>query len=449
MNTIKKICLLTSLLFPLAAHGAEGGLSRDMADAEFLVVIPGKIDSYDRASVVNSAFGELTERLTAGQFSGSISMDSMSLDGYVDSVESTSDGIAVQFNKKDVMKLFQDRQIGVYLGTPPDVLLWILWEDPDGTRRILSDSDSNGFIAALKERAKFYGQSVFFPMMDSDDMAAVSPDTIDSRHMEDIAAASGRYGTRYIAVGVKNGTGLYWELFEVSKMASPVYQSTTSGEPFEIGKMMSQGMVYHFAKGKTEKIHGIRGASAPASSRVGLIGAAVGKNKVYVVIAGRMSYPEMLTVEKKLRQVQGLTKASLYQTQADQNVYEIIYNGNYDELKAGIKRIAGIKQLDASMPYNFDYDIAYAQEREEQERLEKEKAQALAAEAAAQKPTEGISENGKSENGEGESGAEGKESAAAPETQAKPAEEAGGVKKMQAIPITDPDSIIDTSNERL
>ena len=449
---LKKIALSSLIFFSLAAGAAEGGLSREMSPSEFLVTVPGKIDSYDRASVIDMAFGELTERLTAGQFAGTISLDKDSLEQYVESVDSNDGGIAVQFDKTKILKFFQDRQIGVYLGTPPDVLLWILWQDQDGTQHVLADGDSNGFITSLKARSSFYGQSVFLPMMDSDDISAVTPDTFSKHHYEDIAAASGRYGTKYLVIGSLDGGSLHWELYEISNMAVPLYQSSISGQPFDMGKMMSHDMVYHFAKGHTEKVHGIRGASAPASSRVGLIGAAVGKNKVYVVIAGRMSYSEMLKVERSLRKVSGITKLSLYQSQADQNVYEILYNGDYRELSSGIKRIPGIKQLDASQPYNYVYDYVFVTEAEEAAKKARAEAQAQAVSISA---SEGVSSNSEKKENAGNTGdkndAVAQEQPSAedkkeiqPQPELKPQQE-----KMQAIPITDPDSIIDTSNEKL
>ncbi len=451
-NFLRKIGFSSLIFFSLAAGAAEGGLSREMSPSEFLVTVPGKIDSYDRASVVDAAFGELTDRLTAGQFSGTVSIDRDSLEQYVESVDSTDGGIAVQFDKTKILKLFQDRQIGVYLGTPPDVLLWILWKDMDGSQHILADGDSNGFITSLKARASFYGQSVFLPIMDSDDISSVNANTFSEHNYEDIAGASGRYGTKYLVIGSMENGSLHWEMYEISNMANPLYQSSISGQPFDMGKMMSHDMVYYFAKGKTEKVHGIRGASAPASNRVGLIGASVGKNKVYVVIAGRMSYTEMLNVERSLKKVSGINKINLYQSQADQNVYEIIYNGNYKELSSSITRIPGIKQMDPDAPYNFVFDSVFIAEAEEAARAKAE-AQALTASSNAgvtdvseKKETGGQTAENQDKDKKTET-AEKQPSGEEQNAQQPPAKPQP--QKMQAIPITDPDSIIDTSNEKL
>ncbi len=465
MKMLQKIGLVAGLIFSLTAQAASGGLSRELTDEEFQVLIPGKIDSYDRSVVVSDAFAELTDRLTASQYPN-ISIDKSAVDSYVVSVDSTDKGILVQFDKDGVLKFFQDRQLAVYVQTPPDVLMWISWQDLDSSYKVLSDSDSNGFISALKEASGLHHQAVFFPMMDSDDTVTV--DNIAKFDLETLSAASTRYGTRYVVVGNMSGSSMHWELYEVEKMFSPVYQSNLTGEPSDMGKMMEHDLIYYFAQGHTEKVKGLRGAAAPASNRVGLIGAAVGKNKVYVVIAGRMSYREMMDFERSLKTVPGLTNFSLYQTQADQNVYEIMYNGNYPALSAGICKIKGIKQIDTTKPYNFAFDVAFIQEpvvadvettegNSQLKEVSGTDQKPTATSSSDAKPTESQSnekpagaEQGTVADGkDNKDGQDNKEAGAEkPKDQSDPLLPAAP-EKMQAIPITDPDSIIDTSNERL
>lgn len=457
MKHFAKFTLICGLAFSLGAAAAEGGLSRELKDEELTITVPGKIDSYDRGAVVSGAFDELMLRLTGGRNDHPVSMDRGALEEYVESVDSTGSGIAVRFSRNGILKLFQDRQMGIYLDTPPDVIVWLSWEDPDGSVRILSDGDSNGFTAALKERSAFFGQSVFFPMMDADDMTAVTVDALENYSMDTVAAASARYGTRYAVAGTRAGGNIHWELYDLSRLQSPLYQSSITGDPHQSGMMMARDLVSQFSQGREEKVRGIRGAAAPASGRVGLTGAAVGKNKAYVVIAGRMSFPELMSLERRLRQVQGLTKLSLYQTQADQNVYEIIHSGTYEALAEGIRRIPGVKQTDYSKPFNFAYDAAYVKTEEPKAETSavstdgdlKENRPAAAtqggadgsgasAAGGAQKPATGTEETAREEGK--------KEGADKP---AEKEEQPQAAPKMQAIPITDPDSIIDTSNERL
>ncbi len=353
--------VLFGTMFSSLASAAEGGLSREFSDSDFAIVVPGKIDSFNRADVESSAFVDLLDKMTGDLLGQSISIDTATLDSYVKSIDSSENGLTVQFDKTKVLKFFQDRQIGVVIGELPDVLVWIDYPDDTGNILVLADEDTNGFVSALKERASFYGQSVYFPIMDADDIAIVTPEVVQNQDTFTIAQATARYGAKYIVVGTvgaQNGQDLdlNWQLYDVASAGAPIAQSSIRGTSFDLGKLLARNIYSQFAKNHLEKVHGIEGARAPAAGRVTLEGSSVGKNKAYVVIAGYMSYSDVISFENILGKLPGVKTALLYQTQADQVVYELNHTVDYKAVSEAILGIPGISLPDNSKPYNFIYD---------------------------------------------------------------------------------------------
>lgn len=430
----------------LSAHtlsAAEGGLSKEFADSDFVIVVPGKIDSFNRTDVESSAFVDLLDKMTGDQMDQNISIDPATLDSFVTSINSTDAGLQVQFDRLKVLKFFQDRQIGVVTGAVPDVLMWIAYPDEQGNKAVLADEDTNGFIAAVKDRSAFYGQSVYFPIMDSDDLVAVSVSAVENQDTFAISKASARYGAKYIVVGNvtspdEQELNFTWQLYDVSAAGVPVAQSEIHGASFDIGRILSRNLYTHFAKDHLEKVHGIQGPHAPASGRVAMTGSGDGNTKSYVVFAGYMSYSDVINFERTLSSISGIKRVSLYQTQADQTAYEIDHTVPYTAISEAIKKIPGVSLPNSAKPYNYTYDEIAGKGSEPFAEKVNDVQTSGDSKTVTDTPEGTTTETPEKK----ESSSEKTPSSVAPETGVNPNE-------VIAIPINDPSSIKDTSDEKL
>lgn len=453
MNRITKALgiVLSGFLSVSSSDAAVGGLSKEFTDSDFTIVVPGKIDSFNRTDVESAAFVDLLDKLAGDQVDGNISIDTSTLDSFVKSIDSTDHGLAVLFDQNKVLKFFQDRQIGVVVSPVPDVMAWIAYPDDSGNMMILSDTDDNGFISALKERSSFYNQSVFFPIMDADDIAKISVAAVQNNDIVSVADASNRYGAKYVVVGTINSMDgkdldLNWKLYDLTAMNLALNESSIHGPSFDIGKILARNLYIQFAKDHLEKVHGLQGSHAPAAGRVTLEGSSVGKNKSYVVIAGYMSYSDVISLERQLSKLNGVKRVSLYQTQADQAVYEIDHTIDYTALSNSIAKIPGISLPNSSKPYNFIFDETSKQLKVEETVVSDEKGNKLT--TTKDNGIQNASNNQTSEKQEGgDTSKEVKNDSQKKETVNTSQGEVEG--EIQAIPITDPSLIKDTSNEKL
>lgn len=433
MKFLSKLAASVLAVLAVSSQAAEYGLSSDVSSDLLRASVPGNPDSYDKKLTVKIAFESVIGKLTAGQ-SKAPTVDAITLESYVKSIEPNDGSLTVTFDKEKTLKLLQDRQISVYVSERPDVMMWIVWPDSSEGTQIISDSFGNAFVESFKTREKYYGQNAFFPIMDVDDSSVVTYENVVAGDIDSIRVATERYGTPYFVVGSASESGnggysLQWGLYSSDKNAGAIDSGEFAGTGSELGEALASGIVGKFAEGHMEKVSGISGAETPDAGRVAMEGTLMSPGVALVVISGKMDFSDVYALERGMQKSKSIKSFGLYQTQADQNVYEITFEGDYSEASKALLAIKGVHPVGGDKIYNFVFDKTQTMLKEEKRIAELEEQCSDPANAESSKCAAFREEVNKKEQGENAG-----------------SEESTG--EIDAIPI-DPNSIKDTSGEKL
>ena len=500
MKIMKRNNLLLLVLGAVFSFSAQAGtLSRNLTDQEFSVVVPSQENaSPDRSKVYRDALNGLAEKLSGGVYD-TVNLNGRSIDYYIDNIGFQNRDLVLNFDRIKVLQLLRSQNIPLYLEARPDVMVWMsIYDEKYNISDIMSESNTNSFTASLMQTASSYGLKFYLPIMDSDDALYISDQAIQNFDVNSLSAANGRYATRYYIAGTIQGYNtdhgdLVWKIYEAGSGA-PVYQSVAHGVPHDLGRIVAKDVVKFFAKQHPEYIsdedvppvaessgfshesnkalnpdeatienngadngekHAAGGSSGGSYNRLDLFGGVVNSNRVRVVIANVVKFQDVIFVEKSLKNIAGINKVMLSQSQADQLVYELTINKDFNGISQKIADIPGLYIPDPSKPFNYLFDV----QRKNTPAVETANADHSGEQSVT---TETVGKEKKSEKVPGDSGnaakpAETPKQDSAPAADNRSGEPAvpkkeqndGGYEEMEAIPITDPDSIKDTSNRKL
>lgn len=106
--------------------------------------------------------------------------------------------LVIDFDARSVTELLASEGIPVWTTRRPDLLVWMLYEDETGARRLIGEEDPAG--TTLLERADARGLTVFLPALDLTDLASFSLAEAWIGDGDVLARASRRYGSEYFFV---------------------------------------------------------------------------------------------------------------------------------------------------------------------------------------------------------------------------------------------------------
>lgn len=471
---MNKITLLISLLgLGLPLYTQAGTLSRTLTDQEFTVTLAGSDrGTTDQSKNFKLALDQLTEKLSGG-IADSISLNGKSVDYYIDNFGFQNNDLVVYFDRIKVMQILKSQNIPLYLGTRPDVMVWMsIFDEKYNTSDIMSESNANSFTSSLLQTGSGLGLKFYLPIMDSDDAVLVNDRVIQDFDANALGAANNRYATKYYVVGTIQGYNtengdLVWKLYDVSSGA-PIYQSVAHGVPYDLGNIVAKEVVKYFAKLNPEYISDEdvpptaessgfsqeknkeldqakqENTSIPSSPRAELFGGMINNNKARIVISNVVKFQDVIFVEKSLKGIEGVSKVMLSQSQADQLVYELSITKDFNAISQKLSDIAGLYIPDQSKPFNYYFDA-----------LRKNEAKVETATTGDQVQTEAVKTETVGQEKVKEKVATTESQQVAPVTTDVPAKtekatpQTGGYEEMEAIPIMDPTSVQDTSNRKL
>ncbi|HSG91121.1 MAG TPA: DUF2066 domain-containing protein [Pseudomonadales bacterium] len=99
--------------------------------------------------------------------------------------------LRLEFDARSVFELLEAAGVPVWTGRRPDVLVWIARENVDGERRLLGAEDP--VAVELQAQAERRGVPVLLPLLDLEDLGALSVGDVWARFEAPIERASARY----------------------------------------------------------------------------------------------------------------------------------------------------------------------------------------------------------------------------------------------------------------
>ena len=128
---------------------------------------------------------------------------STSLESTIEAIEQTpGEELNVTFFEPEVLSLLESAELPLWPVNRPYTLIWLVIQDELGQRKLLSSSvqDYDDILALLKTEADKRGLPILLPVLDIEDMRAVSPDDVWNMHGEKLIQASARYQSESVLV---------------------------------------------------------------------------------------------------------------------------------------------------------------------------------------------------------------------------------------------------------
>lgn len=128
------------------------------------------------------------------------------LQGYAYREEGPSDDapaglrLIARFDVQRLRETLVEAEIPIWPDRPPSVLVW-LGRDSEGEREILGSGDADGLTTDLVDAAAALGVNLLFPIMDLQDLSAISYGDLAGGFADPVAEASQRYGADRILAG--------------------------------------------------------------------------------------------------------------------------------------------------------------------------------------------------------------------------------------------------------
>ena len=128
---------------------------------------------------------------------------STSLESTIEAIEQTpGEELNVTFFEPEVLSLLESAELPLWPVNRPYTLIWLVIQDELGQRKLLSSSvqDYDDILALLKTEADKRGLPILLPVLDIEDMRAVSPDDVWNMYGEKLIQASARYQSESVLV---------------------------------------------------------------------------------------------------------------------------------------------------------------------------------------------------------------------------------------------------------
>lgn len=172
-----------------------------------------------------SAFNKAVSSIAPGE-----ELD-ISIDDMYESCQSVSidnDKLEAVFDESKVRQILNAQGISSWEGMSEPILMWL----SDGKTIFGADND-NAFVKDLLEKANQKHYKIMLPLMDLDDIQAVSSENILNHDVSSLAKASGRYGCSFFILGLlsqdeSGGQKVKWEVLD--NKAKSLDGAVSSGE---------------------------------------------------------------------------------------------------------------------------------------------------------------------------------------------------------------------------
>ncbi len=98
----------------------------------------------------------------------------------------------LRYDRPQVEQMLRNAGLPVWGDNRPTLLVWLA-VDENGSRQLVNEESHADLVAALREQARRRGLLLSFPLLDLDDMAAVTADRVWQLDMSRLGEASARY----------------------------------------------------------------------------------------------------------------------------------------------------------------------------------------------------------------------------------------------------------------
>lgn len=158
--------------------------------------------------------------------------------------------LTVEFNETLVDNLLISNGITIWDVRRPTVMLWIVYEDEQGERQVLSPQSNELLVKAVKNAAAMRGLPLLLPIWDLDDQLNVSTGDIWGQFESKVAVANARYSSDYMILAKVTSYDISqqvsWSVFKMSSAVDIFGQSpskiamTGNDETSSIDKALTQ-----------------------------------------------------------------------------------------------------------------------------------------------------------------------------------------------------------------
>ena len=185
----------------------------------------------------------------------------------------------VIFAREAIDRLLATAAIPVWDSNRPSILVWMVLQNDNGERRLLSADSQPEIVGFIQDFARLRGVPILFPVLDFEDRQSLSADQLWALDADAIRQASNRYGADSILAGrlhlANSGdlVGLWQFQFQDQNLVFDSFDSDLKNYVFEPLSLVTSRLAEHFAivrpNGAEDKIRlkvaGVRNLSVYSS----------------------------------------------------------------------------------------------------------------------------------------------------------------------------------------
>lgn len=118
-----------------------------------------------------------------------------------DGVQVPATTLVLNFSRVSIENLLRQAGLPLWPANRPAVLVWLVTDDPEAGREMISLQDNGPLAAAVQAEARARGLPLVLPLMDLEDQVALNADDLWNLDQAVIEEASARYGVGAVLVG--------------------------------------------------------------------------------------------------------------------------------------------------------------------------------------------------------------------------------------------------------
>ena len=159
----------------------------------------------------------------------------------------------VIFAREAIDRLLASAAIPVWDSNRPSILVWMVLQNDNGERRLLSADSQPEIVGFIQEFARLRGVPILFPVLDFEDRQSLSADQLWALDAAAIRQASNRYGADSILAGrlhlANSGdlVGLWQFQFQDQNLVFDSFDSDLKNYVFEPLNLVTTRLAEHFA----------------------------------------------------------------------------------------------------------------------------------------------------------------------------------------------------------
>ncbi|WP_299006224.1 DUF2066 domain-containing protein [uncultured Shewanella sp.] len=219
--------------------------------------------------------------------------------------------LKVNFDNRRIVDLLRQANLPVWGKQRPLTLIWLVSDDDNGQRQIISDESTSQIKSDFSRQADNRGMPFLFPLMDLDDSMRISVSDVRGMFVDTVAQASRRYQADFfIMASIANSSnGVDYTLNLYSKMGDGVSSAplvSISSDAQNVDSAISAMMA------KVSEYYVDQYAAVDSGSQL----------MTKVTFSGVNTIKQMVDLEHYIEQLRAIKSAQLVQMKGDTVTYD-------------------------------------------------------------------------------------------------------------------------------